>query len=192
MASFLYVSSLKPTLDFLCRGQLSQGFSNLAPEHSPDPMPEEAKFPIAAGLLEHDGAEGFAAAGGLITAFDVFFRPSEVLSIEAAHVFVLRCRKRRIGLPSVSITLAPLAPYIPGFEPPARTKAGEHDDSVVFGTSDGAPGGEDWVADVLAALSQKRRGTVFPVSLPRWEVLFKRSTARLNLSALKLTPHCAR
>ena len=78
------------------------------------------------------------------------------------------------------------------FEPPARPKAGEHDDSVVFGKSDGAPGGEEWVADFLAVLSQKRCGALFPQSLPRWEALFKRSTARLNLSALKLTPHCAR
>ena len=46
------------------------GFSNLAPEHSRDPMPEKAMFLIAADLLERDGAEGFAAAGALITAFD--------------------------------------------------------------------------------------------------------------------------
>ena len=115
-------------------------------------MPEEAKFLIAADWLEHDGAEGFAAVGALITAFDGCFRPSEVLIIEAAHVTVLRGRKRCIGLPCVSITPAPLAPYIPGFEAPARTKAGENDDSVVFGKSDGAPGGEEWVADFLAAL----------------------------------------
>ena len=32
------------------------------------------------------------------------FRPSEVLGLEAAHVTVLRGRKRRIGLLSVSVT----------------------------------------------------------------------------------------
>ena len=35
-------------------------------------MPEEAMFLIAADVLEHDGAEGVATAGALITAFDGF------------------------------------------------------------------------------------------------------------------------
>ena len=32
----------------------------------------------------------------------------------------------------------------------------------------------------------------FHFSLPKSEALFKRSTARLNLNVLKLTPHCAK
>ena len=168
------------------------GFSSVVPEHSRDPMPEEAKNLIAADLLENEGTLEFAAAGALVTSFDGFLRPSEVLSLESTDLNVLRGRRRRVGLPTVSVTLRPLGTHVAGFDPPQRTKAGEHDDSVVFGSSSGTPGGEEWVAHFLSQLKPKRRGKLFPITLNQYEVLVKRSSERLGLGRLKCTPHCAR
>ena len=167
------------------------GFSKSSPEHARDPMPEEALFLLAENLLER-GGDGIHAAGALCTSFDGFFRPSEVLSVSAQDVHVLTGRKRKLDLPPATIRLRPLGQHLPGMEVPQRTKAGDHDDSIAFGVSRGAPGGRSWVATFLAKLAKKRRGLLFPISLQRYEALFKQASLEAGLDKLRLTPHCAR
>ena len=75
---------------------------------------------------------------------------------------------------------------------PARTKAGEHDDSLAFGHSAGNVGGQPWVATLLKKLAQVRKGHLFPISLPRYEYLMRVANGSASLSKLRLTPHCAR
>ena len=168
------------------------GFSSTVPEMARDPMPKEAKDLLCQDLIAHDGTSGFIAAGALVTSFDGFFRPSEVLGLEARDIHVLRGRRRVAGMPAVTATVRPLIPYEPGGQAPARTKSGEHDETVVFGRSSGLPGGEPWVANFIAELQTKRRGKLFPISLNLYEVLVKRSARRLGLENLKCTPHTAR
>ena len=168
------------------------GFSTVVPELQRDPLPDEAKTLIAHDLLQSEGDQGFMAAGALVTAFDGFLRPSETVELESAHLHVLRGIRRRVDVPSVTATIRPLTPYCPGYDPPKRTKSGQHDDTVVFGRSASLLGGEPWIASFLSILKTKRRGKLFPLSLHTWEVLMKRSAGRLGLSALKPTPHCAR
>ena len=110
------------------------GFSTVVPEMQRDPLPDEAKVLIAHDLLENEGEAGFAAAGALVTAFDAFLRPSEVLELESAHLHILRGQHRRVDVPAVTATVRPLTPFAPGYDPPRRTKAGEHDDTIAFGT----------------------------------------------------------
>ena len=165
------------------------GFTTSSPEHARDPMPEESWYMLMS-QLNHVGGDGKHAANALAVSFDGMFRPSEVLSLTSVDVHVLTGRKRRLDLPPVSVTLRPLGDHAPGYEPPPRTKAGEHDDSVCFG--DNAPGSRAWIALLLAKLAKRRRGLLFPISLNRYEQLTRQAVEQCGFQKMRLTPHCAR
>ena len=169
------------------------GFTTSSPEHARDPMPEEAWWLIMENLFECQGKDGRHAARALAVSYDGFFRPSEVLSLCASDVHSLTGRRRKPDMAPVSVTLRPLGDYQQGQAVPARTKGGEHDDSIAFGQSPGTPGCRPWVAGLLDKLAKSRRhGHLFPISLNRYQHLFRLATVACELQRLKLTPHCAR
>jgi hypothetical protein len=82
-----------------------------------------------------------------------------------------------------------------GSEPAIRTKAGQHDDAIAFGDAASCAAGRSRIASLLQHLkttASSPASLLFPISLARYEELFRRAARSLGLGKLKCTPHSAR
>jgi hypothetical protein len=175
----------------LARASL-RGFALASPDRQRDPLPWEACCLVAAWLARRGWPGDLAAGRACIVAFDGYMRPSEVLSIRAIDVTVLR---HRTSLPygRVSVTLAPFvvdcgAPAAP------RTKSGDYDDTILFGDASSIAAGRAFAGTALmhAKADAASLSRAFPISLAVFERKFSEASKALNLNRLMCTPHCLR
>jgi len=179
-----------PTTMYRSKDALA-GWFKAGPDRVRDPLPWEAAILIADNLAEKD-REGVDAAGALLISFDGYIRPGNTLSIKSRDV-----SQRQAGsnpnYPSLVVTLAPQADDL-GQRPAPTMKSGDHDCTIVFGDESSRKAGRAVCRDAL--LWAKRQGRpsspLFALSLAKYEQLFNQAVIDTGLSALRITPHCAR
>lgn len=194
----LYGLAFKLTLNLRdpCELPLSRaslrGYGQAAPERQRDPLPWEACCLIAAWLARRDHPGDLDAARAFVVTFDGYLRPSETLALRGIDITVLR---HRTSLPyrKVSVTLAPFRPD-DGDPAAPTTKAGDYDDTVLFGDPASCAAQRGFIADMLARCksSGSALGRIFNIRLFDMELKFKQAVTALGLTRLHCTPHCLR
>jgi hypothetical protein len=169
-----------------------RGYGNAAPERQRDPLPWEACCLITAWLVRRGWPGDLAAARACVVCFDGYLRPSEVLGIRAIDVTVLR-HKASLPYGKVSVTLAPFR-HDDGAPAAPTTKAGDYDDTVLFGDPASCAAQRGFVATVLmhAKAEAPSLGHVFDIRLVMFERKFNEAVKALSLNRLLCTPHCLR
>ena len=121
------------------------GFSRAAPGEQRDPMPWEAAMLLCRFLLQRQLPLDRLVAEMVVVMFDGYLRLSEILSLLGGHITVLP-KARTLPYTPVSISIYPMGdPQLAG----PRTKSGEYDDTIVFGTAASKQAGRGFVADLL-------------------------------------------
>ena len=163
------------------------GWKRATPSYSRDPMPFEAAALLAFSMAKR-GAQGLAAASALITSFDGYLRPSEVLAVRPIDVHQPN-NQRHLA----AVTIAPALPD--DGSAPVTTKAGEQDDTVVFGDAASRDAKRHFVAALLrrrADAAKNKFAPIFNLLLSDYERLIADALISCRLSGLNLVPHCAR
>jgi integrase len=177
------------------RGALT-GWRRRLDDASRDPMPQQAWLLALDSLLKSGDPDDRNAAMALAVQFDGYLRPGEVCALTAADIKIAPASQRKQGYPVVTALIAP-APGAPGSGavPSRRTKAGEQDDTVIFGDAASEKAGRGPVAELLTRLKALRGRTctpLFNLTLNQYERRCKAAFDRAELQALHLCPHAAR
>ena len=170
-----------------CRRAL-RGFLKDAPPVSNDPVPIEAAVVLVDALLDSSKLEEKLAGLAFISAFDLFLRPSETLTIRKEDVIA----PRRGQYQSVSVIVAPSALVEARLTVKTQkaAKSGEFDDTVVAGL----PGlGLEWVSELVWQLAKgtpSKTAIFAPLSLAVYERIIGSFSQKLGVG--RFTPHGAR
>jgi len=190
VAHVLHLNLREPDELRLARNSL-KGFMRSSPESQRDPLPWEAYVLISAWPARQGGTVNVLAARLLVVLYDGSLRPSEGLAIRGCDVHV-RPRDSGHYLP-LAIKIAPFVADT-GLPPAPRTKAGEYDDTVVFGEQPSLMAGRGVAMAVLRLLKATVLGIrrLFPITLAQLDVAFAAAVDALGLCALRVSPHCCR
>lgn len=174
-----------------CAKEALRGFVKAAPERTREPLPWAAALLICHDMILTDGLPGLHAARALVTGFDGYVRPSELLMTRRSQVTTRPAGQSRY--PQVALRLAP-TPSGEDDEHARPTKTGQFDDTIVFGDSASSSAGRGQVAKLLQRLKATTSANtmLFPLTLNEFEKLFNSALHRLELQHLRVTPHCMR
>ena len=174
-----------------CAKEALRGFVKAAPERTREPLPWAAALLISHDMIQTDGLPGLHAARALVTGFDGYARPSELLMTRRSQVTTRPAGESRY--PQVALRLAP-TPSGEDDEHARPTKTGQIDDTIVFGDSASSSAGRGQVAKLLQRLkaTTSANTVLFPLTLNEFEKLFNSALHRLELQHLRVTPHCMR
>jgi len=162
------------------------GFTKEAPEAAGEPIPIEALALLCMDLMGRDSLMEKTAGLAALLQFDLFARPSEMLSIVAEDVFLPRGQYS-----TTSVMIAPLQ-IKHSVVAPKPSKAGQFDETILAGLT-GL--GLEWVVDLLHRLksgAQPQMPVVSPLDIAHYEKHFKEGMDRIGLAHLNLTPHSLR
>ena len=195
-AAYVQRSNLKdPTVLQLARAAL-RGWQKRMGDVSRDPMPQQALFLACDWLCDTGEAADLSAAQALVTQFDGYFRPGEVCQVTANDIKIAPTCLRGAGYPLAAVMIAQSSEGDDGgASRRPTTKAGEQDDTVVFGDAGSKKAGRDQVAGLLAKLMAAKKGRstpLFGLTLPEYERRCKVAFQQCGLGPLRLTPHTAR
>jgi hypothetical protein len=183
VAWYLTLPTRSPSCLVFAKAAL-KGFGRLSRDQSRDPAPWEAWCLVAKWLIDNDSSNGVDYAAALICMYDHYFRPGEQVALRYQHI-VAPPRGADPRYHQWAIIVCPS-------DEPRTTKTHAQDDTVTTGS---ANPDRKWVVGVVAALRSRARShdvAVHRFTLNQLESAFRRAVFRLDLSQLKLTPHCGR
>ena len=167
----LELSNMKRTIN---------GWSKEVMEEERDPAPLEVLWWMGVWFLAN-GMTSIALC--LVLQLDGYMRPSEAIELTEDQIIK---PAPLAGLRYALNYSAHLSPQTRG----KRSKAGQVDDSFVFGTK-----GRMWVVDIVKKLARRvRKGArLFPdLNLISYERAFQKASRALKLEMLGVTPHVVR
>jgi hypothetical protein len=166
----LELSNMKRTIN---------GWSKEVMEEERDPAPLEVLWWMGV-WFPFNGMLSVALC--LVLQLDGYMRPTEALELTEDQIIK---PAPLAGAQYATSYSAHLAPQTRG----KRSKAGQVDDSFVFGTK-----GRMWVVNVVKGLARRtRKGAhLFPGTLASYERAFQKASRALKIEALGITPHVVR
>ena len=166
--------------------QALEGWTNLCPEHSKEPLPWITCCLIADQMLDMQSSKPIMAdaAECFIIQFDTYVRPDVACSL-CDHNVILPSAGASKKYQRVGLLLAPSSDGM-------QTKTGSQDDSVLVGA-----GPRQFVSQLLTNAVRRCRkrggGALWPgLNLPAYERCVKEAAAAAGLASQKVTPHLAR
>ena len=166
---------------FPCAKEALRVFVKAAPERTREQLPWAAALLISHDMILTDGFPGLHAARALVTGFDGYARPSELLKTRRPQVTTRPAGESRY--PQVALRLAP-SPSREDDEHARSTKTAPLDDTIVFGDPAFSSAGGGQAAKLLQRLkaTTSANAMLFPLTFNESEKLFNSAFHRLELN----------
>ena len=171
------------------------GWSQQAPEYGRNPITWEAALLLAQAAMADNTLAAALVALAILVQFDAYLRPGELTALLPTQIIITPPGAVTPG-PKVLIAVCP-PPSAGSKVPGKKTKAGQHDETIVMGDLSSVSQGRSFVTEILREVALTRRTSspdapMFGVSLPQYERAVRNAVLKCGLDVKKHLPHCLR